>query len=297
MRINEIAMLLGALVLILAVCVPIMGQFADQQSDTETVQRTNTTIYHVTKAAPQSAALTITYDTDTGGATVAIGSAQVQVEYLSGLPLLITGIYCLKFSGSGDLRLFTDSNIVQSVQSVTVAAGSMEVVRGTTTQTTTTYELTEDVYYIAPSGAYGLFTTFKANADSPILLNWFFSSFSGSRSVRGWATGTYADGMDVHEAYSSVSSSATTDVTDSTTISYLIATPGHGCVTISGFHLSSMGSEGNKTDAYFVAPLAYTEEETTETMVGTLVGIAPVLLVVGVIVAIVVSMRREDSLY
>lgn len=300
MKVNEFAMLIGALVIVLAVCVPIMGQFAAQQTDTETVDRTNATQYYAAKSAPATASITIAYDTETQIAAFTANGQQYDVEFggNTSFPLITSGIYGLKFGSSGDIRLYTNGAIVQNITAVSIAEGVLSVTRGSTT---TTYNLTDDVWYVAQSGSYGIYSAasgFYVNKSSQIVANNFvFQFYNASKSLRYYATGT-AQQMQVGAAYSSTTTSSATDVTSETTLDYVIAAESSGYLKVTGIHMTSQGIEKTIINGWFIAPVHYSAEVSTPNMMSTLVGMAPVLLVVGLLMSVVaIMMRREDSIY
>lgn len=288
----EIKSMLGAIVsviLVMAVVVPIISGLGTVTGDFD-----NQTEFYFTKATlEETPDFTITYDSNTGGATYTEGSTTLAIPRTVGLPLAFSiddnkGFKFPTASSSNKLAVVTPVGLFSDVTEIKVESGAMTYTRSGGSPTN--FTITGELWHITKDADMGAYQTFETNTDSEV---YSFNVINVlENNLRLYTEGTAAAQTTAY-AYSSTSS---TEVTDTTTLALNYTVSNGGSLYVTGGTITIGDNSEERTDLWFIAPVQYQGQAVSENgIVNTLVGIIPVLLIVGVVIGIVASMlwRRD----
>ena len=290
----EMKSMLGAIVcviLVMAVVVPIVSSVGTVTGDFEN----DTDYYYVKAPLANTPDFTITYNSSTNGATYTSGTDTVNIARVVGLPLFWSESdeKGFRFSTSGSINLTTPTGNITNVTQITVSNGAASYLRsGSDEPTSLTIE--GDLWHIAKTGDFGAYKSFKANANAQLYsYNTVGMDLSGSNHfVRVYTHGTVESPI-VGYAYDFTGSA---DKTSTTALTMVYTTGNDGLLNVSGAKLTVDSTTNSSPDMWFIAPVGYTiDGGSTGGIINTLVGIIPVLLVVGIVIGIAAAIMWRRS--
>ena len=281
----EMKSMMGAIVsviLVMAVVVPIISGLGSVQGDFD-----NNTSYYFAKAPLEEVPdFTISCDSE-GVTTWTSGSTTMNISRAVGLPLVfsIDNNKGFKFptASTGKIAVVTPTGLFSDVVEIKMESGQLSYTRSG--GSATNFTITGDLWYITKTGDYGAYQSFKTNQSSEVVSFNLINSLS--QNLRIYTEGTVTSQT---TAYAYVTTGEAHEVTDTTTIALTYTISNGGVYNVTGGTIMMGDDSDPRTDLWFIAPVEYTGTEVSDNgIVNTLVGIIPVLLIAGVVVAIAAS--------